>query len=45
MLPHHRIFHNDVFLPIILINVTLAVLKGKLPDDGRGPKHVTAILV
>jgi hypothetical protein len=34
-----------VLLPIILINVTLARLKYKLPDDGRRPKHVGAILI
>jgi hypothetical protein len=45
MLPHHRIVHNDVILPTIFINVTLARLKCKLPDDGRRPKHVEAVLI
>ena len=27
------------------INVTLARLKCKLPDDGRRPKHVGAVLI
>jgi hypothetical protein len=44
MLPHHRIVHNDVLLQT-LINVTLARLNCKLPDDGRRPKHVGAILI
>jgi hypothetical protein len=30
---------------IILINMTLARLKCKLPDDGRGPKNVGAVLI
>jgi len=34
-----------MFLPIIFINVTLARLKCKLPDDGRTPKHVRAVLI
>ena len=45
MLPHNRIVHNDVLLPIILINVALVRLICKLPDDGRKPKHVAAILM
>ena len=45
MLPHHPIVHNDVLLPTIFINVTLTRLKCKLPDDGRRPKHVVAILM
>jgi len=45
MLPHHPIDHNDVLLPNIFINVTLTRLKCKLPDDGRRPKHVVAILI
>jgi hypothetical protein len=45
MLPHHRIVHNDLLLPIILINVTLARLICNLPDDGRRPKHVGPILI
>jgi hypothetical protein len=28
-----------------LINVTLATLICKLPDDGRRPKHVGAVLI
>jgi hypothetical protein len=39
----HR--YNNVLLPIILINVTLAKLKCKLPDDGHRLKHIGAILV
>ena len=35
----------DVFLPTIFINVTLASLKCKLPDDGRRLKRVGAILI
>ena len=45
MLPHHRIVHKDVLLPTIFINVTLASLKCKLPDDGRRPKQEGAILI
>ena len=30
MLPHHRVVHNDVLLPTVFINVTLATLKCKL---------------
>jgi len=37
MLSHNRIVH--------LINVTLARLICKLPNDGRRPKHVGAILI
>jgi hypothetical protein len=37
--------HNDVLLPIILINVALSRLICRLPDDGRRPKHVGAILI
>jgi hypothetical protein len=33
---------NDVFLPNILTNVTLARPKYELPDDGHIPKHVGA---
>jgi len=33
-----------MLLPTIFINVTLARLKCKLPDDGRRPKHVEAVL-
>ena len=29
----------------LFINVTLAMLKCKLPDDGRRPKHVGAVLI
>jgi len=35
----------DVFLLTIFINVALASLKYKLPDDGRRPKHVGAISI
>jgi len=45
MQPYHRIVHNDVLLPINFINVTLARLKCKLPDDGRRDKHVGEILI
>ena len=45
MLPHHRVVQNGVLLPAIFINVTLARLKSKLPDDGRRPKHVGEILI
>jgi hypothetical protein len=37
MLPHHRIMFN--------ISVTSARLKCTLPDDGRWPKHVGAIVI
>jgi len=37
--------HNDVLLLIILINLTLARLICELPDVGRRPKHVAAILM
>jgi hypothetical protein len=30
---------------VILINVTLARIKCKLPDDGRRPKHAAAVLI
>jgi hypothetical protein len=49
MLPHHRITNYDVTLlrrnlnECFNINVTLARLNCKLPDDGRIPKHVGAI--
>ena len=42
LLPRHRIVYNDVFLPNILVNVTLARPKHELPDDGHRPKHVVA---
>jgi len=45
MLPHHRTVHNDVPLPNTFINMTLARLKCKLPDDGRRAKHVGAVLI
>ena len=45
MLPHHRTIHNDVLLPATFINLTLATLKCELPDNGRRPKHVGAILM
>jgi hypothetical protein len=47
MLPHHRLIRNDVcnFTDCFNISVTLARLKCKLPDDGRGPKHIGAILI
>jgi len=45
LLPHHRIVHNDLLLPTVLIKVTSARLKCKLPDDGSRPKHVGAILI
>jgi len=32
--------HNDVFLPNIFNNLTLARPKYELPDDGHRPKHV-----
>jgi len=38
-IPWRRIV-NDYFT-----NVTLAMLKCKLPDDGRRPKHVAAVLI
>ena len=44
MLPHHHTLHNDMLLPTIFINLILAELKRKLPDDGRRSKHVGAIL-
>jgi hypothetical protein len=34
------VVYNDVFLPNILMIVTLAGLKYELPDDGHRPKHV-----
>ena len=34
-----------VLLPTIFINVTLAMLKCKLPDDGRRPRNVGAVLI
>ena len=44
MLPHHRITNNDVnFVECFNINITLARLNCKFPDDGRTPKHVGAI--
>jgi hypothetical protein len=41
--PHNteRRYTTDCFN----ISVTLASLKCKLPDDGRRPKHVGAILI
>ena len=33
------------YLTDYFINVTFARLKCKLPDDGRRPKHVGAILI
>jgi hypothetical protein len=46
MLPHHRMVHNDVLL-LIFMNVTYLGSRGgcKLPDDGRRPKYVGAILI
>ena len=43
MLPHHRITHNDVFLPTVFINEILSRLKCKFGDDGSRPKHVGAL--
>jgi len=34
----------QLFIPTTFTNVTLARLKCKLPDDGRRPKHVGAVL-
>ena len=34
--------YNDLFLPNILTNVTLARPKYEVPDDGHRPKHVGA---
>jgi hypothetical protein len=47
MVPHHRIIHNDVcnFTDCFNIIVTLARLRCKPSDDGRGPKQVGAILI
>ena len=36
--------HNDLYLPNFNLNITLARLMCKLPDDGRIPKHVGAVL-
>jgi hypothetical protein len=41
-LSHHRITH---FTVCFNVSVTLAMLKCKLPDDGRRPKHVGAIVM
>ena len=30
---------------VIIINMTLARIKCKLPDDGRRPKHVGAVSI
>jgi len=42
MLPHHRTTNNDVTTECFNINITLARLNCKLPDDGHRPKHVGA---
>ena len=42
MLPHHRKLQRNVS-ECLYINITLARLNCKLPDDGRRPKHVGAI--
>jgi len=44
ILPHHRItkFRSN-FTECFNINIILARLNCKLPDDGRRPKHVGAI--
>jgi hypothetical protein len=41
--PHNTQRRN--FTDCFNISVTLARLQCKLPDDGRGPKHVGAILI
>jgi hypothetical protein len=43
---HHQGSYTRAWLKLHFnISVTLARLKCKLPDDGRGPKHVGAILI
>ena len=37
--------YNNVILPTIFLNVALARLNCKLPDDGRRPNQVGAILI
>jgi len=39
--PHSKLQHN--LTECVNINITLARLNCKLPDDGRRPKHVGAI--
>ena len=39
--PHNKLQHN--LTECFNINITLARLNCKLPDDGRRPKHVGAI--
>jgi hypothetical protein len=39
--PHNKLRHN--LTECFNINITLARLNCKLPDDGRRPKHVVAI--
>ena len=42
---HTTAFSITTFVNDHFINVTLARLKCKLPDDDRRPKHVGAVLV
>jgi hypothetical protein len=42
--PLHNTYRHN-FTDCFNISVTLASLKYKVPDDGRGPKHVGAILI
>jgi len=37
--------HGGMCAVTIFIKVTLATLKCKFPDDGRGPKHVGETLI
>jgi len=45
MLPHLHTIYNDVILLNVLTKYNFSQALYKLPEDGRRPKHVGAIIM